>query len=165
MFITWRLHGSLPLHRYPPPKSLSAGKAFVWMERFLDQARHGPTWLMRKEIARLVCQGIHHGADHLGNYELIAYAVMANHVHLLINPKAAPSKLLRTLKGFTAREANRVLSRTGEPFWQHESYDHWVRDQAELERIRGYIENNPVRAGLASRPEDYPWSSAHERRT
>jgi hypothetical protein len=44
------------------------------------------------------------------------------------------------------------------------SYDHWVRDERELERIAAYIENNPVQAGLATRPEDYAWSSARERR-
>jgi hypothetical protein len=64
------------------------------------------------------------------------------------------------LKGCTAREANLVLGRTGQPFWQAESYDHWVRDENQFERIVAYIENNPVKAGFVTRPEDYPWSSA-----
>lgn len=64
------------------------------------------------------------------------------------------------LKGNTAREANRVLGRTGEPFWQKESYDHWVRDPAELERIRRYVEHNPVKAGLVREEGEFPWSSA-----
>ena len=63
------------------------------------------------------------------------------------------------MKGYTAREANKILGRTGQPFWQKESYDHWVRDSAELQRIRRYIERNPVKGGLVSRVEDYPWSS------
>jgi REP element-mobilizing transposase RayT len=85
---------------------------------------------------------------------------MANHVHLLIRPAIAPAHLLKSLKGATAREANRLLGRTGESFWQKESYDHWVRDHAEFLRIRAYIEGNPVKAGLVLRPEDFPWSSA-----
>jgi putative transposase len=85
---------------------------------------------------------------------------MANHVHILVHPLVDPSRLLKSLKGATAREANKLLRRTGEPFWQKESYDHWVRDQAEFERIRIYIENNPVNAGLVTLPEQYPWSSA-----
>ena len=85
---------------------------------------------------------------------------MANHVHLLILPKIDPSQLLKSLKGATAREANRLLGRTGEPFWQKESYDRWVRNQAEFSRIRAYIEHNPVKAGLVRTPEEYPWSSA-----
>ena len=64
------------------------------------------------------------------------------------------------MKGATARQANLVLSRTGERFWQAESYDHWVRDEGEWDRIAAYIENNPVKAGLVERAEDYRWSSA-----
>src|ERR1700680_4232718 len=85
---------------------------------------------------------------------------MSNHVHLLIDPRIDPSQLMRSLKGATAREANKVLGRTGEPFWQKESYDRWVRDEAEFERIRAYIENNPVKAGVVKSPEEFPWSSA-----
>jgi type I restriction enzyme R subunit/putative DNA methylase len=69
--------------------------------------------------------------------------------------------LLKSLKGFTARQANRLLGRIGQPFWQKESYDHWVRSETEWNRIAGYIEENPVKAGLVARAEDYPWSSAH----
>ena len=70
-------------------------------------------------------------------------------------------RLLQSLKGFTAREANRVLGRTGEPFWQAESYDHWVRNEREYLRIADYIECNPVKAGLVGHAGDYPWSSAN----
>ena len=84
---------------------------------------------------------------------------MANHVHVLLLPGMSPSQLLKSLKGHTAREANRLLGRTGEPFWQRESYDHWARNPAEFDRIATYIENNPVKAGLVQRAEDYRWSS------
>jgi putative transposase len=60
----------------------------------------------------------------LGHYDLAAYAIMSNHVQLLLLPKIAPSRLLQSFKGATAREANRILGRTGETFWQAESYDH-----------------------------------------
>ena len=46
------------------------------------------------------------------------------------------------------------------PFWQRESYDHWVHDLDELERIIAYVEANPVKAGLIKAPEDWPFSSA-----
>jgi REP element-mobilizing transposase RayT len=68
--------------------------------------------------------------------------------------------LLRSLKGASARFANRLLGRTGEPFWQKESCGHWVRNQSEFEKIRAYIENNSVKAGLVRNPQDFPWSSA-----
>jgi hypothetical protein len=78
----------------------------------------------------------------------------------LITPVAPVPKLMRALKGFTAREGNKMLERTGQRFWQHESYDHWVRDQRQFERILRYIEDNPVRAGLCPSPVDYPWGHA-----
>ena len=67
---------------------------------------------------------------------------------------------MQTLKGYTAREANKLLQRSGQPFWQKESYDHAARNEREAGRIRRYIEDNPVKAGLVARAEDYPWSSA-----
>jgi hypothetical protein len=81
-------------------------------------------------------------------------------MHVLLLPKIAPSRLLQSLKGATAREANRILGRTGEAFWQAESYDRWVREEREWRRIAAYIENNPVKAGLVERAEEYRWSSA-----
>ena len=74
---------------------------------------------------------------------------MPNQVHLLVTPRIPIAKLTRRLKGYTAREANRLLGQMGEAFWQPESCDHWVR-----------IENNPAAAELAVLPEGYPWSSA-----
>ncbi len=84
-----------------------------------------------------------------GIYALHAYAVMPNHVHMLATPSVPLPKLTKSLKGITAKRAKTVLTLTGKPFWQEESYDHLVRDQQEFERIRHYIEENPVRAGFA----------------
>ena len=67
---------------------------------------------------------------------------------------------MQSLKRFTAREGNRILGLTGQPFWQDETYDRLVRNQIEFERIAHYIEMNPVKAGLAARPEEFAWSSA-----
>jgi REP element-mobilizing transposase RayT len=116
-------------------------------------------YLRQPAIADIVVRSIQTGVV-LGHYDLGAYAIMPNHVHLLILPKTPPDQLMKSLKGSTAREANRALGRTGETFWQKESYDHWVRDRQELERIRAYIQNNPVNAGLVRAPQDFPWSSA-----
>jgi hypothetical protein len=52
-----------------------------------------------------------------------------------------------------------MLGLTGQPFWQDESYDRLVRNDSEFERIVGYIERNPVSAGLAPTPGEFPWSS------
>jgi REP element-mobilizing transposase RayT len=131
------------------------------LDRYLDAARSGPTWLVCEDIARIVADALEFADTSLGYYKLEAYVVMSNHLHLLVMPRVAPAKFLQSVKGFSARECNKILGRAGEPFWQSESFDHWVRDQAEFERVRTYIENNPVRAGLVVRPQTYRWSSAY----
>jgi REP element-mobilizing transposase RayT len=129
------------------------------MDRYLDTTTVGPMYLRQPRIAQVVVASLYRGAE-LGQYELGPYAVMPNHVHALLLPKTAPSILMRALKGVTAREANKLLSRTGQSFWQTESYDHWVRDQSQWDRIAAYIEEDPVKAGLVVRAEEHPWSSA-----
>jgi REP element-mobilizing transposase RayT len=85
---------------------------------------------------------------------------MPNHIHMLVSSRIPLPQLTKTLKGFTAKRANQMLARTGNAFWQEESYDHLVRDRGEWERIKFYIEENPVRAGLVRQARQYRWSSA-----
>jgi REP element-mobilizing transposase RayT len=108
-------------------------------------------WLEQDNIAAVVEDSIQYGATTI--YALYSYVVMPNHVHILIEPGRELSAITRALKGYTARQANLLLNRTGQ-FWQHESFDHWVRNEIELRKLADYIENNPVRAGLVSKPED-----------
>jgi putative transposase len=163
-FLTWRLYGSLPCGTGTPACVPSAGRQFVLADRILDTAASGPLWLKDPRVAEQVVLAIYRGAESLNQYELHAYVVMANHVHLLISPAIPLPRITKGLKGFTARIANQILCRTGKPFWLDESYDHWVRSPKEFNRIAHYIENNPVTAGLASRAKDWPWSSAYTRR-
>jgi len=109
-------------------------------------------------------------------YDLLAYCIMPNHVHLVFTvrhdfitsvraearatsttSRYIMTDILRLIKGATAREANKILNRTG-AFWQHESYDRVVRDEKELNRIIGYTINNPVKAGLVKNAEDWKWT-------
>lgn len=92
--------------------------------------------------------------------DLHPYVIVPNHVHVLLTPWVVPARLMQSIKGISAREANKILGVSGQAFWQHESYDRLVRSPEEFSKIKKYIENNPVRAGLAARPEDYRWSSA-----
>jgi putative transposase len=162
LFLTWHLHGSLPKSHFPPARKVSEGEAFAWVDRYLDGAHSGPVYLRQDAIATLVVESLFRG-ESLKQYMLGPFVIMANHVHLLLLPAISPSMLLKSLKGATAREANKLLGRTGQQFWQRESYDHWVRNETEWNRIAGYIERNPVKARLVEKPEDYPWSSANSR--
>jgi putative transposase len=159
IFITWRLHGSLPAQIRLPREAESSGRAFVNYDRALDKAQTGPLWLKDRRVAEAVLSALQ-VARQRKLFSLRAYALMANHVHVLLAPGAPLERITLQIKGSSARAANLILGRTGEPFWQKESFDHWVRNPAEGEKIRQYIENNPVVAGLVARPEDWPWSSA-----
>ncbi len=149
----------------------------LWDEQ-LDKDRK-VQWLADPRIAGLVRENLYHHAG--TKYALWAYVIMPNHVHVLLKPdevwekrfkeaesdraqyeKGPLSAILHSLRSYTAHKANKVLGRTGK-FWQEEPFDHWVRDNTEFERIIYYIENNPVKAGLVERPEDWRFSSASNR--
>jgi len=130
------------------------------MDRILDHARCGPLYLRQTDIAELVVDAIRYRQEQLQHFQLHSYVIMANHIHVLITPHVEVSKLMHSLKRFTARKANQILGLTGQPFWQDESYDRLVRDELECRRITNYIEMNPVKAGLVTTPEAFPWSSA-----
>ncbi len=160
VFLTWRLYGTLPRTRVFPKSVADSGKAFAALDRLLDAIGTGPVYLGHPGIAQMIIEVMYHSENVLGQHTVHAFAVMPNHVHLLTSPHIPLPRLTKTLKGYTAKRANAILARTGNPFWQEESYDHLVRGAAEGERIQSYIEGNPVRAGLVREASDYPWSSA-----
>ena len=160
VFLTWRLHDSLPCHRVFPAATVNSGQAFAAMDRLLEEARSGPFYLRQPAIADRVVEAIQYNAANLGHYVLHAFVVMPNHVHLLATPALALPKLTKSLKGITSKRANTILAMTGSCFWQEESYDHLVRNEREFEKIQSNIEENPVRAGLVREANEYRWSSA-----
>jgi REP element-mobilizing transposase RayT len=162
LFVTFRLHDSLPASRVFPPSDIKGGKAFVAIDRLLDQARTGPRFLAMPEIASLVVSALRDGEMRFHRYQLHTYVVMPNHVHVLVTPRVPSRQWLGPLKGFCAYQANRILGTTGQAIWQDESYDHLIRSDVEFGRVRRYIERNPVSAGLAATPEAFRWSSAFE---
>jgi putative transposase len=151
IFLTWRLFGSIPRERMAEleaAKRISACEEFRVVEKILDAAESGATWLRDPHVARVVCEAIELGAAALGRYALHEYVVMPNHVHLFITPLVEVPVITRSLKGVTANAANKILGTTGKRFWQEESFDRWARDGEHFEGIRGYIAGNPVKAGL-----------------
>jgi REP element-mobilizing transposase RayT len=177
LFVTWRLAGSMPRSRVlqlagesacpttttsaaTTTRTSSAGRAFLAFDREVDKAAFGPVWLRDDRVARVVADALLYGESGRHFYRLRAWVVMPNHVHVLLRPMTSMPVITRWVKGSTARQANLILGRTGEPFWQDESFDHRVRDEVELGRIVRYVEHNPVSAGLARNPREWAWSSA-----
>lgn len=199
-FVTFRLNGSLPwgvieqlrferllfektianATNMDTRKERSRVRARQYFEKFdalLDGQKGGPMWLRRSDVAEIVANALmlRDGRE----YELLAYCIMPNHVHLVIEvgrtsvrpqgrAEARPTRLqrdvyeltriLRLIKGSTARQCNLILNRQGQ-FWQHESYDHVIRDDGELEGIISYVAFNPVLARLTDSWEQ--WRSTY----
>jgi putative transposase len=137
-------------------------RMFGRWDAVLDKATSGPRWLSEPAVAQVVRGSLHHLDGDV--YDLDTYCIMSNHSHVVFTPLAKDDEtyhalpaIMQSLKGFTARKANDILGRKGQ-FWQHESYDHVVRDEAELLRIRRYVLENPVKAGLVAHWQEWPWS-------
>jgi putative transposase len=166
IFLTWRLYGSLPadvIWELDRQNNLKQGEVFLKIDRALDEIRTGPLWLKDGRIASCVVNALRRGGFELHQYILRAFVVMPNHVHVLLDPSVTLARITKGLKGVTARQANEILGRIGKPFWQDETFDHWIRSRKQLERVQAYIERNPVAANLVSTPEEWPWSSASGR--
>ena len=94
---------------------------------------------------------------------VFGYVVMPEHVHLLVSEPGvrALSDAMQVLKTRVAIEARKLGKRSagGLPFWQARYFDHNVRNYAGFVTQLRYIHRNPVKRGLCSAPELWPWSS------
>jgi putative transposase len=136
--------------------------AVQYIDRALD-AGLGACWLRRTEIAFLVEDALIHFDSE--RYRLLAWCIMPNHVHVVIDIPGDHSlgDIVRSWKAFTARRANTQLGRSGS-FWHADYFDRYMRDEDHLSRTVEYVEENPVKAGLAKVASDWPWSSARLRK-
>ena len=169
--VTFRLYDSLPqslirkwqeeIERIPEEsRDLERRKR---VEACLDRGL-GSCFLNEPDIAQIVENALLYH-DNI-RYGLHAWIIMPNHVHTLFTPRAEYTlgRIVHTWKSYTALHCNRVLARTGE-FWQRESYDRYIRNGKHFAKTVEYIENNPVKAGLCTCPEDWRWGSAYLKHT
>jgi hypothetical protein len=102
LFVTWRLAGSVPRAQLVPPPpgaGLSAGQAFVALDRQVDRATFGPVWLRDARVAAVVAEALRHGENGRHFYQLRAWVIMPNHVHILLQPNTTLPVITRWLKG------------------------------------------------------------------
>lgn len=182
LFITYRLHGTLPryilselqaeherfitnqINNHPDErvdtiKKRWEGRYFLAIDSFLDIATEGADHLANNAISEIVKESIHFRDER--QFELHAYCIMPNHVHILvtnIREEVPFHRVLGSMKANSAKKANEYLGLSGQPFWQEESYDHVVRNGKSFERIIDYILNNPVKAGLARHWQEWPYT-------
>ncbi len=171
-FITFRLYGTLPNHiikeleveNIKDSEKAQKNSELIEklyssnFEKYLDKAKLGNKFLEIPEIATIICDSMHH-LDYK-EYTLICYTVMPNHVHFVFDhifEGRNISDIMKSIKGYSAYKANKILNREG-PFWHHENYDRIVRNQKELENTISYVLENPVKAGLIKDWEKWPYS-------
>jgi 5-methyltetrahydrofolate--homocysteine methyltransferase len=116
------------------------------IENILDEGM-GECWMKDQRVATIIADAIKHFSGE--RYDLGAWCVMSNHVHLILSPREGESlaDILHGIKRFTAREVNKLLGRDG-AFWQKESFDHIIRDAEDFANQTRYVMNNPKSAGL-----------------
>ena len=169
-FITLHLADSLPkdvierwqreLAHLGEQKAKSALQRRI--EHYLDQG-YGHSYLRVADVAQMV-QASLLKFDRI-RYHLFSWVVMPNHLHFLLERFEGfeISGILHSIKSYTAHEANKMLGRTGQ-FWWDEYFDRYIRDADHFRKTVKYIENNPVKAKLCRSPEDWPYSSAWYRK-
>jgi REP element-mobilizing transposase RayT len=169
-FITFRLADSIPYkllrqiiknHHNIKDDDVKSKRIFQKYDDILDSGKYGANYLKLDEIAELVKTCIHYpdGAE----YTLICYTIMSNHAHVvfdLLENNKGVSKIMQSIKGISARRSNNALNRSG-TFWQDESFDRLIRNDRELLRIINYVLNNPVKAGLVTKWNDWKHSYCH----
>jgi REP element-mobilizing transposase RayT len=169
-FITYRLHDSLPAglvkelakkyENSTEEPSIREKRIFKKYDELLDKGcpLEGAINLTSSQIAKINQQVIHQydGKD----YSLVCYCIMPNHIHLvftLLEENRGISKIMKSIKGVSAREYNKLIGTSG-IIWQDESYDRLVRDENELFNVIKYVINNPVKANFISNWRMWKWT-------
>ena len=169
--ITFRLCDSLPaevwirwkakLEREETEKEKRRVKLHDAAENYLDKG-YGCCLLRQFPYAQIVENAILHFDKE--RYWLMGWVIMPNHVHVLAEMREGYSlgEIIHSWKSFTAHEIGK-LNQTAGTLWQADYFDRFMRDESHFHRAMHYIENNPVKAGLCLKPEDWPFSSARFR--
>ena len=159
--VVFRLADSLPAHLKDEIAETPRDDRVHKVDAVLDQG-HGRRDLAIPEIAELIQKALLRFDG--GRYSLLAWCVMPNHVHVLVEilSEHRRDRIVHSWKSFTAHAANRLLGRTT-AFWAPEYFDRYMRDDMHLAATLAYIEDNPVKAGLCRKPTEWAFSSAGRR--
>jgi REP element-mobilizing transposase RayT len=153
--VTFRLADSLPLHLL---EQLNAQVGDVRLRfRFIDgwmDRGSGAAILRHPQYAAIVEDALRFFDGK--RYRLLAWVIMPNHVHVMIEQMDRLDTILHSWKSFTANRINALRDVRGK-VWAREYYDRFIRDPAHFENALAYISNNPVKAGLVRSADDWPW--------
>ena len=139
----------------PPRRTKEAGTYFV-----TSRTWEGRKLFVKPPTCEIVMEALLQYRDQ-GNYLLHAFVLMPDHIHLILTPgpQISLERAVQFIKGGSSRRITQRLN-FRLPVWQRGYTDHRIRDAQDYENHMSYIEQNPVKAGLAGSARDYPWSSA-----
>jgi len=170
-FVTFRLADALPQEKLRQleqeiahvPAASRDRKRRQRIEQWLD-AGMGCCALRHPRMAEVMQQTLQKFDGE--RYRLIAWCIMPNHVHVLIETLAPLARIVQSWKSFSGRwalshNAELGLGVPGREFWMREYWDRYIRDEAHFHSVENYIHNNPAKAGLCCEAWEWPWSSAH----
>ena len=128
---------------------------FANMENWLDQAETN-LWLTQDGVPEMIVDAIR-TREERGHWKMFEFVIMGNHIHLFceFGPKGM-KWVMEDFKRWTGHQAAKLIL-IEDRFWQREWFDHWSRSDNEDDRIVAYIRNNPVKAKLVNRWQDWPW--------
>ena len=176
-FVTMNLHGAIPPSAVN--RVLQTAREFdrvhtneTTADRFLrinrEIFRQFERWLERRpdathfrddDLAGMVLEAIEHRSRRRV-WQVFDAVVMPNHVHWFfeLHPERSLKRELHEFRRWTGHRASKIRPDIDATrFWQRDWFDHWSRSAAEDEKICRYIRRNPLRAGLATVVDDYPW--------
>jgi putative DNA methylase len=164
-FITFRLADSLPkkvLGKWQKELELDLISEIEYhrkIDKYLDKS-YGECYLKDSRIAEMIEETLFFFDGK--KYKLIAYVLMPNHIHILIKPLKNHSlaSIMHSIKSYTSHEANKILGRKGK-FWSKEYFDRFMRNYEHFTKTVDYIHNNPVKAGLCKKYDEWCFSSGY----
>ena len=129
---------------------------FREMENWLDRAED-KLLLARPDLAEMIMEAIQHRVQ-THRWMLHQFVIMPNHIHLFLSVITGTLKdSLEDFKRWTGHQAGKLADLPDGRFWQDEWFDHWSRSDEQDENIIRYIIDNPCKAGLVARAEDWPY--------
>ncbi|MES1203061.1 MAG: transposase [Pseudomonadota bacterium] len=148
--IVFGLSDALPAR---PAEPQTAQQRFIWSERELDKG-HGSRALAEPQNASVIEDCLLHDDGH--SYSLVAWCVMPTHVHVIVEQHDGQrlEDIVQTWKSVTSHRINRAQNRTG-ALWRREYFDRFMRTEEKFATTVAYVENNPVKAGLVEKSEDW----------
>jgi REP element-mobilizing transposase RayT len=145
------------------PETLRGAERRQRIEQWLD-AGMGCCALRHPEMASQMRDALRHFDSQ--RYRLIAWCIMPNHVHILMEPFAPIARIVQGWKSVTARWALAQNEKLGlgipdsNHLWMRDYWDRYIRNDGHLENVALYIHQNPVNVGLCESAGDWLWSSA-----